>query len=96
MSSARPSAGAGALLFCPLYERIMNALAWVHPRKVIDEPSAVSEAVVLCCTDAAEMFAGQTVDLDGASIVSLGAKFTEFAARAPEGATESVTEEGDA
>jgi enoyl-[acyl-carrier protein] reductase III len=84
------------LLFGALYDRIMNALAWAHPRRVIDEPSAVSEAVVLCCTDAAEMLAGQTVDLDGASIFALPGKFTELVARAPEGAVESVTEGDDA
>jgi enoyl-[acyl-carrier protein] reductase III len=83
------------LLFGPLYDRVMNALAWAHPRKVIDEPGPVAEAIALCCTDATELFAGRTVDLDGGSIFAMTGKFTEFAVRAPEGSIEAVTESDD-
>ena len=80
------------LLLGPVYERVMNALAWFHPRRVIDQPGPVAEAIALCCTDAAEMSAGQTVDLDGGSIFAATGRFTEFVAQAPEGSVEAVTE----
>ena len=91
--SAFHSAGP-KLLLGPVYERVMNALAWMHPRRVIDEPGPVAEAVALCCTDAAEMFAGQTVDLDGGSIFAATGRFTELVSQAPEGSIEAIMESG--
>jgi enoyl-[acyl-carrier protein] reductase III len=83
------------LLFGPLYDRIMGALDWAHPGGALEGPIDVSEAVVLCCTDAAALLAGQTHDLDAGAIFGLAGKFTELAARTPPGATEVVTSPSD-